>query len=64
MGTIVKFPGEGRIVRFGRADMPDESATVIILPAVRFERHDELHELDGEPHTHPPKDNSRRRRRR
>ena len=40
MGTIVKFPDDGRIVRFGRADM-EESATVIILPVIRIERHDE-----------------------
>ncbi len=40
MGTIVKFPDEGRIVRFGRMDAAEESATVIILPVVRIERHD------------------------
>ncbi len=62
MGTIVKFPDEGRIVRFGRADMPDESATVIILPVIRVERHDELCAADAEPHRHPPADNSGRRR--
>lgn len=62
MGTIVKFPDEGRIVRFGRADMPDESATVIILPVIRVERHGELRAADVEPRTHPPADNSGRRR--
>jgi len=62
MGTIVKFPDEGRIVRFGRADVPDESATVIILPVIRVERHGEVHATDAEPHTHPPADNSGRRR--
>jgi len=62
MGTIVKFPDEGRIVRFGRADAPDESATVIILPVIRVERHGELCAADAEPHTHPPADNSGRRR--
>jgi hypothetical protein len=62
MGTIVKFPDEGRIVRFGRADMADESATVIILPVVRIERHDELRAEDAEPRTHPPADNGGRRR--
>lgn len=60
MGTIVKFPDEGRIVRFGRADAPS-SATVIILPVVRIERHDDLAE-DAEPHTRPPADNRGRRR--
>jgi hypothetical protein len=62
MGTIVKFPDEGRIVRFGRADMSDESATVIILPVIRIERHDESRAAGAEPHTHPPADNGGRRR--
>jgi hypothetical protein len=31
VGIVVKFPDEGRIVRFGRADAESESATVIIL---------------------------------
>ena len=61
MGTIVKFPDEGRIVRFGRADM-EESATVIILPVIRIERHDEPGAEAAEPHTHPPADNGGRRR--
>ena len=39
MGTIIKFPDEGRIVRFGRADAQAESATVIILPVIRIERY-------------------------
>jgi hypothetical protein len=59
MGTIVKFPDEGRIVRFGRGDAAEESATVIILPVVRIERHDEP---GAEPHTHPPAENGGRRR--
>ena len=51
MGSIVKFPDEGRIVRFGRADAP-QSATVIILPVIRIERHDEqieavIRHIDG-----------------
>jgi hypothetical protein len=62
MGTVVKFPDEGRIVRFGRADGPEESATVIILPVIRIERHDEPRAEDAEPHTHPPADNGGRRR--
>ncbi len=62
MGTIVKFPDEGRIVRFGRTEMPDESATVIILPVIRIERHGEPLAEDAEPHTHPPADNGGRRR--
>ncbi len=62
MGTIVKFPDEGRIVRFGRADMPEESATVIILPVIRVERHGALRAQDAGPQTHPPADNGGRRR--
>ena len=62
MGTIVKFPDEGRIVRFGRADNSEESATVIILPVIRIERHDEPLMAEAEPHTHPPADNGGRRR--
>jgi hypothetical protein len=62
MGTIVKFPDEGRIVRFGRAETPEESATVIILPVIRIERHDQPHAEDAEPRTHPPADNGGRRR--
>jgi hypothetical protein len=62
MGTIVKFPDEGRIVRFGRADAADESATVIILPVIRIERHGEPGAEDAEPYTPPPADNGGRRR--
>jgi hypothetical protein len=61
MGTIVKFPDEGRIVRFGRAGA-DESATVIILPVVRIERHDEPRMDEAEPYTPPPAQNGGRRR--
>ncbi len=62
MGTIVKFPDEGRIVRFGHTDMPEEFATVIILPVVRIERHDQARAEDAEPRTRPPADNGGRRR--
>ena len=41
MGNVIKFPDEGRIVRFGRADGADESATIIILPVIRIERYAE-----------------------
>ena len=61
MGTIVKFPDEGRIVRFGRDDGA-ESATVIILPVVRIERHEEARADDAEPYTPPPAQNGGRRR--
>ena len=43
VGNIIKFPDDGRLVRFGRADVA-ESATIIILPVVRIERY-----ADSEP---------------
>jgi hypothetical protein len=61
VGTIIKFPDEGRIVRFGRAD-GDESATVIILPVIRIERYADPVAESAEPHTPPPADNGGRRR--
>ena len=61
MGNVVKFPNDGRIVRFGRADAI-EPATVIILPVVRIERHADAAMGRAEPCTHPPADNSARRR--
>ena len=61
VGDIIKFPDEGRIVRFGRADAQDESATVIILPVIRIERPDARAE-EVEPRSHPPTPNGGRRR--
>jgi hypothetical protein len=62
MGIIVKFPDEGRVVRFGRVELPLESATVIILPVVRIERHDEPRVEEVEPRTRPPAHGGSRRR--
>jgi hypothetical protein len=60
MGTVIKFPEEGRIVRFGAHNGADESATVIILPVIRIERHCEAG--DGRaPETSPPSGGRRRR---
>ncbi len=61
MGNIIKFPDEGRIVRFGR-DGADESATIIILPVIRIERYTDPRAEVAEPHTHPPAANGGRRR--
>ncbi|HYQ05920.1 MAG TPA: hypothetical protein VER26_02925 [Xanthobacteraceae bacterium] len=59
MGTVIKFPDEGRIVRFGRAI--DESATIIILPVIRIDRYPDRY--DGiEPQTQPPAESGGRRR--
>ena len=62
MGTVIKFPDEGRVVRFSRAAALDESATVIILPVIRIERHADPVAENAEPHTPPPADNGGRRR--
>jgi hypothetical protein len=62
VGDIIKFPDEGRIVRFGRADAQDESATVIILPVIRIERHADTRAEEVEPRSHPPTPNGGRRR--
>jgi hypothetical protein len=59
VGTVIKFPDDGRIVRFGRD--AGESATIIILPVIRIERYSDS--LDGiEPQTQPPAENGGRRR--
>ncbi|HTV36973.1 MAG TPA: hypothetical protein VMF12_11140 [Xanthobacteraceae bacterium] len=61
MGNVIKFPDDGRIVRFGSAE-GDESATIIILPVVRIERYSEVPADSAEPRTRPPADNGGRRR--
>jgi hypothetical protein len=60
VGNVIKFPDEGRIVRFGRAEIA-ESATIIILPVVRIERYADASADGAEPHSHPPADNGGRR---
>jgi len=62
VGNVIKFPDEGRIVRFGRGDATDESATIIILPVIRIERYADSRAEEAEPHRHPPADNGGRRR--
>jgi hypothetical protein len=62
VGTVIKFPDEGRIVRFGRADAEHESATVIILPVIRIERYADCVAENMEPKAPPPTDNGGRRR--
>jgi len=61
VGNVIKFPDEGRIVRFGR-ELVDESATIIILPVIRIERYADPRAEEAEPQTHPPADNGGRRR--
>jgi hypothetical protein len=62
VGTIIKFPDEGRIVRFGRAEALEESATVIILPVIRIERYADSMAENAEPQSPPPAENGGRRR--
>ena len=59
VGNVIKFPDDGRIVRFGRPDGA-ESATIIILPVVRIERYSDAPLDEAEPQ--PPADNGGRRR--
>jgi hypothetical protein len=61
VGNVIKFPDEGRIVRFGR-EAAEESATIIILPVIRIDRYVDPRAEEAEPHTHPPADNGGRRR--
>lgn len=61
MGNVIKFPTEGRVVRFGR-DAAEESATIIILPVIRIERYMDPKAETAEPQTHPPAQNGGRRR--
>jgi hypothetical protein len=62
VGTVIKFPNEGRIVRFGRDDGHNESATVIILPVIRIERYDDAVAESAGPQRPPPAENGGRRR--
>ena len=59
VGNVIKFPDDGRIVRFGRSGA-EESATIIILPVVRIERYADT--SAEEPGTNPPADSGGRRR--
>jgi hypothetical protein len=38
MGTIIRFPGETRVARAGRAQAQSETGTIVILPVIRIER--------------------------
>jgi hypothetical protein len=60
--NVIKFPDEGRVVRFGRGDPADESATIIILPVIRIERYADQPAEGAEPRTQPPAENGGRRR--
>jgi hypothetical protein len=61
VSNVIKFPDEGRLVRFGHADAA-EPATIIILPVVRIERYAEPSLDDVEPRTRPPAQNGGRPR--
>jgi hypothetical protein len=58
MGTVVKFPGVGRVARIGKSiEKKVDSAIVIILPAIRIER------VSDQPSAIEPVRAQRRRRR-
>ena len=62
MGTVIKFPDEGRTARSARAEGFENSGRIIILPVVRIERY-----LDAAPErfvrtAEPPARKGRRRR--
>lgn len=62
MGTIIQFPDAGRTVKSGAAWAPSEGATVIILPAVRIERHSNSPNDGFDPNATNPPAGTRRRR--
>jgi hypothetical protein len=63
VGDIIKFPDDGRIVRFGRGEAAEQTATVIILPVIRIERHADVGAAQAAPrNTRPPADKGGRRR--
>lgn len=61
MDNVIKFPEEGRIVRFGR-EATAESATIIILPVIRIERYIDPQVEEAAPNRNPPAQNGGRRR--
>ncbi len=61
MGTILKFPDDARAARVDRAVGAEASATVIILPVIRIERHETRIE-DVTPYVAPPVQKGKRRR--
>jgi hypothetical protein len=62
MGTIIQFPDGFRPSRDMRPGGQAEDATIIILPAVRVERHSEASPEGPGPHTTNSTSGSRRRR--
>jgi hypothetical protein len=61
MGTVITFPAE-RSARVGNPEYRAENATVVILPVIRIERHDES--SDGiEPNPRSTSSGGKRRKR-
>ncbi|HWL04930.1 MAG TPA: hypothetical protein VNQ99_08345 [Xanthobacteraceae bacterium] len=61
MGTVITFPVRRRDTIREASPDAQASATVVILPVIRIERHDSAAEDD---HESPPVATGRRRRRR
>jgi hypothetical protein len=62
MGIVIRFPDEKRMSWNGGAHAQLESASVIILPVVRIERHAEEAASDFAPEAGSPSRGGRRRR--
>jgi hypothetical protein len=62
MGTIIQFPDGMRYSRDLRHGGQSEDATIIILPAVRVERHADTSADGSDPNTKDSSPRSRRRR--
>jgi hypothetical protein len=62
MGTIIQFPDSMRFSRDVRHGAQGEDATIIILPAVRVERHSDSSADGSDPNTKDSSPRSRRRR--
>lgn len=62
MGTIIQFPDGHRPLRDLRTGAHGEDATIIILPAIRVERHPDSSADGSDPHSKDSSPRSRRRR--
>jgi hypothetical protein len=62
MGTIIQFPDGSRASRDARPAGQNRDATIIILPAIRVERHPEISAdgLDPTTNNTPPRPGRRR----
>jgi hypothetical protein len=62
MGTVINFPDDRRVSGASGARAQMESASIIILPVVRIERHADGTAVDQTPEAGSPGGGGRRRR--